>query len=322
MGWWQVNADTVATSRFVISPLAETLACLITLLRSTAGSPAAREWLGRHQPAYRARLASDPVTELLLRAMIRSGWIADFLTPPPLDGSRDVDFAAELEVVRQTSPAAARADVAVALGGPVPDALDRDDLALRAADLMDWVWRETVLPYWPRRRRILEAEIVARTAQLSQHGWAATVGDMRPGMRWLGDGRLQINAYDYPPLDISGGSLAFVPVTPQAGWVTWDDRDRYAVFYPCSGALAQDGPLAVAPAALSALLGPGRAAVLAQLGTPMSTTQLVAVTGQGLGSVGRHLKILLDAGLVRRRRSGRSVLYYRTEAGEALVTAS
>lgn len=51
----------------------------------------------------------------------------------------------------------------------------------------------------------------------------------------------------------------------------------------------------------------------------MSTSQVVAVTGQGLGSVGRHLKVLLDARLVERRRSGRSVLYYRTPAGEVLV---
>lgn len=53
----------------------------------------------------------------------------------------------------------------------------------------------------------------------------------------------------------------------------------------------------------------------------MSTSQLVAVTGQGLGSVGRHLKVLLDARLVERRRAGRSVLYSRTVAGEVLVTA-
>ncbi|MPY38319.1 helix-turn-helix transcriptional regulator, partial [Streptomyces adustus] len=58
------------------------------------------------------------------------------------------------------------------------------------------------------------------------------------------------------------------------------------------------------------------------LGDPMSTTQLVAVTGQGLGSVGRHLRVLLDAGLVRRRRAGRSVLYSRTPAGEALLEAA
>jgi DNA-binding transcriptional ArsR family regulator len=48
---------------------------------------------------------------------------------------------------------------------------------------------------------------------------------------------------------------------------------------------------------------------------------LVALTGQGLGSVGRHLKVLLDARLIRRRRAGRSVLYYRSDAGEVLLKA-
>ena len=28
MGWWEVNADTLARSRFVVSPLDEALACL------------------------------------------------------------------------------------------------------------------------------------------------------------------------------------------------------------------------------------------------------------------------------------------------------
>lgn len=54
----------------------------------------------------------------------------------------------------------------------------------------------------------------------------------------------------------------------------------------------------------------------------MSTTQLCAVTGQALGSVGRHLRVLLDAGLVRRGRAGRSVLYARTAEGEVLVRAA
>jgi DNA-binding transcriptional ArsR family regulator len=90
--------------------------------------------------------------------------------------------------------------------------------------------------------------------------------------------------------------------------------------YPCSGVLAQaDSP--PVPEALAMLLGPARAGVLVILDTPKSTTQLVALTGQGLGSVGRHLKVLLDARLVQRRRAGRSVLYYRTVAGETLLEA-
>lgn len=69
----------------------------------------------------------------------------------------------------------------------------------------------------------------------------------------------------------------------------------------------------------SRLLGATRAMLLATLDDPMSTSQLVAVTGCGLGSVGNHLKVLLDAGLVARRRAGRSVLYYRTRTGDALT---
>ena len=61
--------------------------------------------------------------------------------------------------------------------------------------------------------------------------------------------------------------------------------------------------------------------MLILLDTPKSTTQLVALTGLGLGSVGRHLQILLDAGLVDRRRAGRSVLYSQTRAGATLVSA-
>lgn len=90
--------------------------------------------------------------------------------------------------------------------------------------------------------------------------------------------------------------------------------------YPCSGAVLDAGRSAVLED-LGRLLGPARAAVLALLDTPKSTSRLVAFTGQGLGSVGRHLKVLLDARLVRRRRAGRSVLYCRTPAGVVLVKA-
>ena len=45
----------------------------------------------------------------------------------------------------------------------------------------------------------------------------------------------------------------------------------------------------------------------------------MALTGLPLGSVGGHLRVLLDAGLVQRRRSGREVLYWRTALGDALA---
>ncbi|MFF8592533.1 helix-turn-helix domain-containing protein [Streptomyces sp. NPDC015220] len=319
MGWWQVNADTLAGSRFVLSPLAETFASLKLLHAGAGGHPGEQAWLRAHLPAYRRRLADDPVTALLVRAGLGRNWIADFLTPTPRD---EESFAEGVARVRAADPVETRAHLRLSLEGPVPAALDRDDLPERAARLMEYVWADAVRPYWDRRRRVLEADVVARTAQVSRGGWAAVVDALRPGTRWLGDNRLQVNAHAYPPREISGAQLVFVPVTPQTGWVSWDER-RYAVVYPCAGALADTGARrAAVPAALGALLGPGRARILVLLDTPLSTTQLTAVTGLGLGSVGRHLRVLLDAGLVERRRAGRSVLYSRTGPGQVLVDAA
>ncbi|MFF6997573.1 ArsR family transcriptional regulator [Streptomyces sp. NPDC008313] len=320
MGWWQVNADTLAGSRFVISPLAETFGALKMLHAATATHPGERDWLDAHLPAYRQHLADDPVTALLVRSGLGREWIADFLTPTPR--GEGADFHDEVQRVGAVPPAAARAHLARSLRGPLPAALHRDDLPARAAELLTHLWTETVRPYWDRRRRVLEADVVARTAQLSQGGWAAALDALRPGTRWLGDNRLQVNRRAYPPREISGAELFFVPITPQGhGWVSWDEPHRYAVVYPCSGALAGPGPRPAVPESLGALLGPARAGVLVLLDSPMSTTQLVALTGQALGSVGRHLRVLLDARLVARRRAGRSVLYYRTPAGEVLVGA-
>lgn len=321
MGWWQVGADTLANSRFVVSPLAEAVASLLVLERAAAAHPGERAWLETHLPAYRRWKAVDPVSALVIGAALRPRWIADFLIPVPVPappGGAPPSFADELTPVRATEPGRARADLAEALRGPLPAVLDRGDLARRAADVLEWVWTHTVLPDWPRRRRILEADVVARSAQLGRGGWAEALNGMRPGIRWLGDSRLQINTHDNPPRELGGAHLLFVPVTPYQSWVSWDVPRRYALVYPCSGALAESGSDPV-PAALGALIGPARAAVLLLLASPLSTTQLVALTGQGLGSVGRHLRILLDAGLVRRRRAGRSVLYSRTEAGNVLV---
>ncbi|MGK3103187.1 transcriptional regulator [Streptomyces mordarskii] len=319
MGLWLVDADTLARSRFIRSALAETTAALVTLERASAAHPGERAWLDAHLPSYRARLADDPIAALLVRAALGRTWLADFLTQTPGEGEPSLEE--ELARMRATPPAAARRDLAVSLGrSPLPAALCRDDLPGRLADLLEWVWTEAVRPSWPRRRRIIEADVVARTGQVSQGGWAATLDGLRPGMRWLGGSRLRINAHDHPPRAVHGAQLLLVPVTPTTGWVSWDAPHRYAVIYPCAGALTTPGP-PPAPDSLARLLGPARASVLVLLDTPKSTTHLVALTGQTLGSVGRHLRVLREARLVRRRRAGRSVLYDRTTAGEVLVEA-
>ncbi|MFF1407138.1 ArsR/SmtB family transcription factor [Streptomyces sp. NPDC058294] len=290
MGSWQVGTDTLARSRFVLSPFAETFASLRLLCAGTGAHPGEAAWLRAHLPGYRARLAADPVTARLVPAALGTSWIADFFCPTSCVGE---GFEETVARVRAAGAGEARADLRVSL----------------------YVWEETVRPYWERRRRVLEADVVARTARVSQGGWAAVPDSLRPGMtRWLGDSRFQVNLNAYPPREIAAGAeLLFMPVTPKTSCISWEGRERYAVVCPCLGVLADNHRRRPVPAGLGALMGTARA---------LSTTQLVAVTGQDLGSVGRHLRVLLDAGLVERQRAGRSVLYVRTAAGEVLMEAS
>ncbi|AZS89596.1 ArsR family transcriptional regulator [Streptomyces griseoviridis] len=83
-----------------------------------------------------------------------------------------------------------------------------------------------------------------------------------------------------------------------------------------------DGEGVPVPEPLGKLIGFARARILILLDTPRSTSDLVALGGQALGSVGNHLKVLRDACLVERQRVGRSVLYRRTDVGEIIVKAS
>lgn len=317
MGYWKIGADVLARSRFAVSPLEETVSAIVSL---HAGGTIAglRAWAELNRPAFRARLAGDPFAAQFIEAAFRPTSIADFVVTPP--SRSDKTFHDEIRRVRETPASVAIEDLAKGLGGRVPEALRVPELPARAAELMEWVWTHTVRPDWPRRQRVFEADIVARTHAMSARGWAAALERMRPGLRWLGDGRLRINAYDNPPRDLVDAELLFIPTTASGrGWVCWDEPSRYAVIYPCAGSLA-DTRSGTPPQALERLIGPARASILTQLETPMSTSQLVAVTGFGLGSVGGHLKVLLDAQLVRRTRAGRSVLYYRTPAGDNLIT--
>ena len=315
MGYWKINTEALVRSRFAVSPLAETIAAVLTL-GTQRKQPGLGEWQRTHQRAFDEYVASDPFARAFLEAAFRPRWNADFVVCPPKRADRT--FQDELRYVRETPRDVALADMGTSRSQARGTPLDVPDLADRCADVLEWMWSHTVRPDWPRRRSVLESDIVARTHQLSTHGWAAALDGMRPGLRWLGDGRLRINAHDNPPRDIADAELVFIPVMGGVGWVGWDEPHRYSVTYPCSGVLADRQPV-TSPTALRRLIGPARASVLALLDAPKSTSQLVALTGYGLGSVGGHLRVMLDAGLVRRRRSGRSVLYYRTTLGNELV---
>jgi hypothetical protein len=316
MGVWLIPADLLARARFVVSPFADVTAAIGALRQPR--DPSERVLAATVGPAFREMLSEHPTRAAILEASSRPRWVADFLCMPPRGGP--MSFAEELTLVDELGDRRIRADLRETSRGPLDPMLDRPGLTGEVVALLDWVWEHAVSNDWARRERVLRADIVSRTSRLAQHGWSGVLGDLRQGIEWLGDGQLRINRYPNPPRDLTEAEeLYFIPHHGHNTSVGWHLPTRYAVHYPVTGALAEIDSGAVA--GLAALLGPNRARVLAALSTPTSTTGLVARTGLALGSVGGHLKVLLGAGLVARRRSGREVLYWRTALGDALTAA-
>jgi DNA-binding transcriptional ArsR family regulator len=322
MGTWQVTSDLLAKARFAMSPKAEVVGALEALM--TPSDPVERAFRAAHHVAFEAMLDEHPVRRDLLACSFRPrrgskpGWLAYYLAAPP--ARQDVTLADELAAVAATPPEALRADLRETLDGPLPGCLETVDVTQEAAAVLEWTWTRTLATDWPRRERLLRADIVARTGQLARHGWAAVLRDLGKGREWAGDGQLRINRYDLPTRVLSADAdLSFIPVTFTRGWVGWTEQVRYAVYYPVTGRLAPGD--AARRSGLDRLIGANRAALLRLLSQPLGTTHLAASTGLPVGAVGNHLRVLLDAGVVARRRSGRHVLYWRTALGEAMIAA-
>jgi hypothetical protein len=311
----------MATSRFAISPRAEVVGALGALIRPR--SPDQRAFRAAHGAAFAEWVAGRPGVSELVAASFRDprpdrvGWMADYLSHPP--ETEPATFEDELGQLRRLTDDELRADLRETTQTPLAPALMQSGVRDLAVELVVWLWSHTVETDWSRRERILRADIVSRTAQLARNGWGTVLRDLGRDREWVGDGQLRINRYALPPRTLPEGStLLFVPTHTDGTWVGWY-ADRYALYYPVAGRLARLD--AAGAAGLGPLIGRHRAELLTLLDVPRSTSQLAILSGQALGSVGGHLKVLLEAGIVLRRRSGREVLYWRTPLGDALVAA-
>ncbi|MFI5934691.1 ArsR/SmtB family transcription factor [Actinoplanes sp. NPDC051494] len=321
MGSWRVSADLLASSRFVLSPMAETVSAL-TLLEAPRG-PWQQAFHAANRDAFAEMLAGHPVRRDLVRRAWRSrrgdlpGWMADFLGTVPV--TPGMSFAEELDqLAAEWDDDRIRSELYTVRPGRLAATLLRPGLRAELLGLLQWIWTATVEADWPRRRRVLQADIVSRTTTLAAHGWSGLIPTLGARTRWLGDGLLRINHFELPERDLSAArTLLFVPAHSNGSWVMWDEPTRYALIYPVAGALATTAAADVR--GLDRLIGANRAGLLRTLDDPRSTTQLAALSGLPLGSVGNHLRVMLDAGLVLSRRAGREVLYWRTALGDSLA---
>ncbi len=312
----RLGPGDIAATRFALSPLAELIAAFEMIAHPPA-PPWQAGWLSRYAPVIAQLTADSPLLGELLAHFRNTTWTPDFLVPPP--SGMDTRIADELARVRGTPPDRVRADLALTAGGRRPlTGFDGPDIAERVADAVELAWQGLLEADWPRRRALLERDVVQRAGLLATYGWAAAIEGLRSGYRWLGNGDLEINDWDSPPYVIDGARLVLVPTGFTRGWISVDPPHGYALVYPARGIAAAVDERQ--PDATGRLIGPARAAVLRALDHPASTTQLVGALGLSLGSVGGHLAVLRDSGLVSRVRTGRSVLYRRTALGDALVS--
>ena len=317
---FRLDVNDLASVRFAYSPLQE-LAFSLKALDPAHPMAVFEPWLLAGQP--RPTDLDWPVLAALIGPR---GWLPDFITPRP-DDSRPT-FAAELEQVRATDPARVVADLLLAHGpAGLPPALaeragDGGALRDRIADAMEGYWWRVLDPRWPQLKTVLEADITYRCHRLATGGAAALFADLDERVSWS-DGLVRV---DYAFLDsddpVAGRGLPLMPsVFSRAATVQLDPGLPPVICYAARGRASLVMTAAPRSSALQPLLGRTRAALLLDLAEPASTTQLAVRHALTPGAVSQHLAVLHASGLVGRARSGRSVLYQRSELGDDLVAA-
>ncbi|MGZ0150495.1 winged helix-turn-helix domain-containing protein [Kribbella sp. WER1] len=303
----------LSRSRFALSPLAETVGVTIGLGRGRAGP-----WRSARRTSYGP--ARDPFLRGFAHLLGHTKWLPDVVVLPPA-GGMGTTLASELEPVRAMTDAEIRAGCEVSVEHSWVDQdlrwLDGSGLGDRIAATLDAVWTRHVAPDWSRRRTALEREVMYRAGLLAAYGWPTALEGMSRRSRWVGADSIQFSQRPGEDRLIGDEGLQFVPVTMPSGTWLCESKDGYALVYP-AGRAAVEAP-ADGRVALERLIGRGRTELLDRLSRPGTASELAAELGLSLGTVGRHLRILRDAGLIVGLRDGHKVVYRRTVRGADLT---
>jgi hypothetical protein len=305
--------DAATRIRFAVSCLWEVLTSLRVL--HGRGVPAVhRQWA----------LARRPGPAGLLARLIppAGGYAPDFLTPPPAGLTADLD--AELAALRATDPAVVRAHLALLPGG-ADLGMYRDPAAglARLSDEIAEYWERAIAPEWPRMHTLLDADVRRRAHRLATDGAARVLNELHERVAWR-DGALLVDQRHCTAPDVPDGSgLVLIPsVFAWPSVLTVSSWGTPQLAYPAAGVATLWEESSRLPGALGALLGAGRARILTELESPLSTTELARRTGITAGGISQHLRILRAAGLIATHREGRSLLNSRTHAAETLLAAA
>jgi hypothetical protein len=200
------------------------------------------------------------------------------------------------------------------------------DGRLRLAAATTAAHQVLVEPYWPRIHACLHAEYVAWLRTLTADGPDRLLASLQSRwVRWRPPVLEVLVAADYD-LALNGRGIALVPSMfvgqiPSLHEVPGDQTAiPWLVVSPASDRMlwSDSRPRG---AALAALVGRNRAAVLRTVADGCTTTELADRVGISLAAASQHASVLRDAGLITTHRQGSAVLHVLTPLGADLLHA-
>jgi hypothetical protein len=187
-----------------------------------------------------------------------------------------------------------------------------------------------VKPYWARIHSCLHAEHIARLRTLAAGGPDRLLASLQSQLiRWRPPVLEVLQPSDYDlPLDGRGIALmpsVFVGQRPSLHINPVDPAAAPWLVLPMAGGRIEQRQLwsnsQPRGAALAALVGRNRAAVLRTIADGCSTTELADRVGISLAAASQHASVLRDAGLITTHRQGSAVLHVLTPLGVELLHA-
>lgn len=310
----QLTADDLNNLRFAFSPLRELSASVWALNHPALYAihlpwinEAARALAGLELPYLQAMVTPD-------------GQFADFITPAAF--TPRPSFEEELISLSQTPPDVIVHDVSQLRIRSVTAQHFLDDPAAALAILVKEVevyWQRTLAHHWSRIHAVLESDVIYRARQLALEGAEAVFNDLHPSIRYR-DMVITVHTHHHGDITLKGGGLTLVPLIFMWNDVQLPENNVDPVIgYNVRGAGLWSQSAETPGEALIAALGAGRAAVLRQLTTPLSTSELAERLDVTAGNISLHMTRLREAGLVESQQISKWVFHRLTPRGEKLL---
>jgi DNA-binding transcriptional ArsR family regulator len=325
-----LRPQTVAHTRFVVSPLFELCTLLLTIAKARGGHPPHGARIRRYAERAHQAMAARRLT--VIDALATPPYLPDFLWPHPEDAEPDLD--AELRLVAEAPVERVRAEMEVVVHGRPAANLSGHPLAavlsealaagerafaVRVAGELRELWQAVLAADWNTVRGELEADVQRRAGVLARRGVAGLLSSLNSQIGWHGDEVHVASRYD---VTVTWGDALLLAPTAMADRVgvlidpVCDPLRPPMLVYP-----VQEEEKPAVEAGGGSLLGATRNALLIDLAAARTTTELARRHRLTPSAVSYHLSILHRSGMVSRSRIGAGVFYQRTEHGEAVLSA-